>query len=122
MERPGAMRKFMDKITSLSNYPALLTQIKQRIRVAQARAVMSANAEMISMYWNIRNNISEVKGFSERNMGRMIAFFKTYSDLGLILPQTVAKLPSSSKMPQAVAQLKPSIKQIETELSSSTKI
>jgi hypothetical protein len=36
-------------------YPELLTQIKQRIRQGQVRAIMAVNAEMIALYWDIAN-------------------------------------------------------------------
>ncbi len=55
---------------------------------------------------DIRNDLPEVKGFSERNIGRMIAFYREYQDLGIsILPQAVAKLESDEKVPQTVAKL-----------------
>lgn len=104
----------------LIQYVKLLTQIKDRIRRAQVKATLSANAEMISMYWdigrmiherqqhegwgakviprlslNIRNELPEVKGFSERNLKRMIAFYRKYSLLSANGPQTVAQLPSA---------------------------
>lgn len=88
----------------LMRYADLLSAIKIRIRQAQTKAVLSANAEMILMYWDIgriiderqhregwgsaviprlakdlRNELPEVKGFSERNIGRMIAFYREYS-------------------------------------------
>lgn len=34
-------------------YGGLLTEIKDRIRQAQTKAALSANAEMIAMYWEI---------------------------------------------------------------------
>ncbi len=34
-------------------YAELLGLIKQRIRQGQTRAVLSANAEMINVYWDI---------------------------------------------------------------------
>ena len=37
----------------LTRYGELLTQIKDRIRRAQVKATLSANAEMILMYWDI---------------------------------------------------------------------
>lgn len=105
------------KTLAFSTYADFLGRIKARIRAGQTRAVLSANAEMISMYWEIgqmldanqimegwgkqiiprlakdvRNELPEVKGFSERNLGRMIAFFRTYPGLQTILPQPVAKL------------------------------
>jgi len=116
-------------------YAELLGQIKLRIRQGQTRAVLSANAELINMYWDIgrmlqerqhregwgaaviprlaldlRNELPEIKGFSERNIGRMIAFYRAYPALGPILPQAVAKIqpPDNNediKVPQAVAKI-----------------
>jgi hypothetical protein len=90
----------------MNNYPALLKEIKDRIRQAQIRATLSANAEMLFMYWevghiideqrdtegwgakviqrlalDIRNELPEVKGFSERNLKRMLAFYREYKAL-----------------------------------------
>jgi predicted nuclease of restriction endonuclease-like (RecB) superfamily len=114
-----------------SDYRALLENVKQRIRAAQVRATFSANAELIGLYWDIgraidqrqrhegwaaaviprlardiRNDLPEVKGFSERNISRMVAFFLAYPELGAILPQPVAKLKSAEISPQLVAKLK----------------
>ncbi|HEY6873895.1 MAG TPA: PDDEXK nuclease domain-containing protein [Geobacteraceae bacterium] len=113
----------------LVHYTELLGQIKQRIRQGQTRAVMAANAEMIALYWDvgkllherqqqegwgraviprlardIHNELPDVKGFSERNIGRMVAFYRAYSDDTVILPQSVAKLAEGDKAPQPVAQ------------------
>jgi predicted nuclease of restriction endonuclease-like (RecB) superfamily len=80
-----------------------LGRIKSRIRSAQAKAALSANAEMIAMYWDIgrmihnrqveegwgagviprlaadlKNELPEVKGFSERNLKYMIRFAREY--------------------------------------------
>jgi len=122
------------KKTSIKNqlihYNELLDKIKARIRQGQTRAVLSANAEMIHMYWDIgrmlhdqqtlkgwgtaviprlakdvRNELPQIKGFSERNLNRMIAFYRAYTQLQAILPQRVAKLPRTQKVPQAVAKL-----------------
>ncbi len=49
---------------------------------------------------------ARVKGFSTRNIGRMVAFYRDYSDIELILPQPVAKPDSPAILPQAVAKLK----------------
>jgi predicted nuclease of restriction endonuclease-like (RecB) superfamily len=116
-------------------YGELLIQIKDRIRRAQVKATLSANAEMILMYWDIgrmihdrqkregwgakiipklsrdiRNELPEVKGFSERNLKRMIAFYREYPSLSADVPQAVAQLPSdenehAEKVPQPVALL-----------------
>ena len=75
----------------LALYHNLLADIKVRVRTAQHKAALSANAEMILMYWDI---------------GRMIAFYRAYPNL----PQPAAKLQSVGFEPlgilqQAVAKL-----------------
>lgn len=114
------------KSSPLADYRALLGQIKDRIQHSQVRAVLSVNAELIRLYWDIgrllderqnqegwgaaviprlardlHNEIPEIKGFSERNIGRMISFHRAYPSA--FLPQPVAKL-GKQKVPQAVAQ------------------
>jgi len=119
----------------MKHYGELLADIKTRIREAQNRAVMSANTEMIRMYWDIgsmiaakqdvegwgaaviprlavdlRNDLPGIKGFSERNIGRMITCFRAYPDMNGILPQSVAKLGQKPKqeltnLPHAVAKI-----------------
>lgn len=103
-------------MSELTLYTDLLRDIKDRIRLGQIKATLSANAEMILMYWDVgrmvcekqgqegwgtaviprlvndlHNDMPEIKGFSERNVGRMIAFYREYSD-DTNLPQPVAKL------------------------------
>lgn len=114
-------------------YSELLGEIKDRIRQGQTRAALSANAEMIFMYWDIghmilkrqkekgwgsgviprlsadlKNELPEVKGFSERNIGYMIRFAREYGTYQF-LQQPVAKLSeskdSAKKVPQPVAQI-----------------
>ena len=114
-------------------YGRLLTEIKDRVQQAQTRAALSANAEMIAMYWDIgrmihqrqqlegwgaaviprlagdlKNELPEEKGFSERNIKRMLAFYREYP-VSEIVPQPVAQLgnndASSGKVPQSVAQM-----------------
>ena len=104
------------------DYAELLGRIKERIQLSQARAVLSVNAELIRLYWDIgrllddqqqeegygtaviprlvkdlRNELPEVKGFSERNIGRMIAFYRAYPKPAEVLPQPVAKPPAIEK-------------------------
>ena len=113
-----------------SGYADLLKEIKARIAQAQARAVLSVNAELIRVYWDIgrlidqrqrqegwgaaviprlarelHNELPEEKGFSERNIKRMLAFYRAYPDPAVIVPQAVAQLPATEKVPQAVAQV-----------------
>src|SRR5262245_44844981 len=99
-------------------YTNLLKEIKARIQQAQTRAVLSVNAELIRLYWDIgrmidqrqqeegwgaaviprlarelRNELPEEKGFSERNIKRMLAFYRAYQEPAAIVPQAVAQLP-----------------------------
>ena len=112
------------------DYPAFLRDIKTRIHRAQMRAALAANRELILLYWDIgraiaerqkqagwgaaviprlardiRNELPEVKGFSERNLKRMVAFWKEYPSIGQIVPQPAAQLQSSEVLPQPVAKL-----------------
>jgi len=122
------------KKEELTIYRDLLGDIKTRVRQAQHRAVLSANAEMLFMYWEIggmiaarqqkegwgagviprlaadlKNELPEEKGFSERNLKRMIQFWAAYPDLFAIGPRTVAQLnetsPSGEFGPPPVAQI-----------------
>jgi predicted nuclease of restriction endonuclease-like (RecB) superfamily len=111
--------------TVMKRYGNLLADIKTRIRQAQNRAAMSANAEMLRMYWDIgrmiivkqdaegwgtaviprlsvdlRGDLPGIKGFSERNMRRMIQFYKEYPGLFLIWPRPVAKLDDATAPPE----------------------
>jgi hypothetical protein len=45
-----------------------------------------------------------VKGFLERNIKRMLAFFRPYQCPFAIAPQPVAQLPDAEKAPRAVVQ------------------
>ena len=108
-------------------YASLLSDIKQRVRHAQTRAVLAVNAELIRLYWEIgqtihqrqaqegwgagviprlardlHNELPEEKGFSERNIKRMLAFYREYPHLEFV-PQPVAQIESDSKAPQPVA-------------------
>lgn len=89
---------------SFRGYAALLHQIKQRVLIAQKRAIYTANEEMLRMYWDIggmlqqsqqtdgwgkrtlqrlsadlKNDYPEIKGFSVRNMQCMMQFFDAYN-------------------------------------------
>ena len=116
------------------HYASLLGEIKNRIQQAQTRAVLSANREMLLLYWDVgrmidmrqkeegwgtgviptlsgdlRNELPGIRGFSERNLKRMIQFFREYPRLFEKGPQSVAQLKTEAgaeKGPPAVAQLK----------------
>lgn len=125
----------------MQTYSTLLKEIKARIRQAQIRATMSANAEMLFMYWDvgrivaerrsvegwgtkviqrlaqdIRNDLPETKGFSERNLKRMLAFYNEYSSLPFG-PTALAQIPQSSVQqlrPVSLAQTTPTESVINT--------
>ena len=103
--------------TELTLYRDLLGEIKSRVRTAQHKAALSANAEMILLYWDIgrmiaarqekegwgagviprlavdlKNELPEEKGFSERNIKLMVQFYQTYSDTLAIGQPPVAQM------------------------------
>ncbi len=86
-------------MSELTFYKTLLIDIKQRIRQAQTKGILSANSERIFLYWeiekmlvekqkvagwgaavmprlskDIHNALPEVKGFSEWYIGYMKRF------------------------------------------------
>lgn len=114
----------------LKGYQEFLSDLKKRIRDAQVKATLSVNRELILLYWEIgccldavqkkqgwgaaviprlakdlKNELPELKGFSERNISRMLAFFREYPELKAFLPQAVAKKKPSKFLPQPVAEI-----------------
>ena len=106
--------------TEIQLYSALLLDIKARIHQGQIKVANSISTELTEMYWDIGsmiherqqeegwgagiipklakdivNELPEVKGFSERNLKRMLRFYREY---------TTSKV-AGGKVPQAVAQL-----------------
>ena len=109
----------------------LLKENKNRIQQAQTRAMLAVKAELVQLDWDIGsiiaarqqqegwgaavisrlsrellNELPEVKGFSERNIGLMIAFYREYPNPAEFLQQAAAKRGTSSKVPPPVAKLK----------------
>ena len=87
------------------DFPHLLKQIKARIQQAQVQTMLSVNAELVRLYWDIggmiaarqqqegwgagviprlarelRNELPELKGFSERNIKLMVQFAHEYPE------------------------------------------
>jgi len=113
-----------------ADFPVLLKEIKNRIQQAQTRAMLAVNAELVQLYWDIGriiaarqqqegwgaaviprlsrellNELPEVKGFSERNIKRILAFYREYANPADFVPQHAAKLSGPQKVPQPAAQL-----------------
>ena len=110
-------------------YKGLLTNIKNRVRQGQLKVNLAANAEMLATYWDIgrmihnqqqqkgwgkgvipklaidlKNELAEVRGFSERNILRMLTFYKEYSNFS-ISPLLVSELETDSIRQLPVAEL-----------------
>ncbi|SDE11287.1 PDDEXK nuclease domain-containing protein [Niabella drilacis] len=124
----------MSKDIETVEYQSLLVDIKTAIQKARLNAVLAINTQMILLYWqtgkmiaerqqqegwsakviprlavDLKNEFTDLKGFSERNLGRMLAFYREYPGT-IILPQPMAKLQSTdseshTNLPQAVANL-----------------
>ncbi len=122
----------------LPTYGGLLTEIKDRIQTAQTRAVLAVNAELIQLYWqigqllaarqtqegwgagviprlaqDIRNELPEQKGFSERNLKLLVQFFRTYSTL--FVQVAAIGLPASAlpDTPEVAAIGQPPVAQLD---------
>ena len=110
--------------SELTRYAKLLAVIKARIQAAQTRAVVAVDAELIRLYWGIgrlldvhqvaegwgagviprlasdlRNELPEPKGFSSRNLDRMLAFARAYPGRG-----SSSKSLGGAHSPQPVAK------------------
>ena len=115
-------------------YASLLRDIKDRIQRAQTRAVLSVNAELVRLYWDIgriiherqhregwgaaviprlaaelKNELPDLKGFSARNIDNMIRFFRAYPEPDTISQPAVAKLPTTPIVQQPAALLPDSL-------------
>lgn len=109
---------------------ALLADVKLRIQAAQTRAMLAVNSELVRLYWDIgrmidarqklegwgsgviprlaaelKNEMPELKGFSERNIKRMLSFYREYPNTTAIVPQPVAQLDQPAFLPPAAAKL-----------------
>lgn len=92
------------------NYVSVFENIKEQIRMAQHKALLNANKEMIYLYWSIgkiidansewgnkfvdylskdiKSEFPSSKGFSTRNLKSMVRFYREYQDVEFV--QTVA--------------------------------
>lgn len=111
-----AGRKRANAATERAGFTALLADVKGRIQAARTRAVLAVNSELVRLYWDIgriiderqqregwgsaviprlalrlKNELPELKGFSERNLGLMIAFARQYPQPDSFLQPPVAQ-------------------------------
>jgi len=100
-----------------SDYPALVADLKERIRIAQVRASLAVNREMVLLYWQIGRELlsrqqqegwgakvverlsrdlrlafPEMTGLSSRNLKYMRAFAQAWPDEAIV-QQVVAQIP-----------------------------
>jgi predicted nuclease of restriction endonuclease-like (RecB) superfamily len=113
-KKQGELRPLNTERSAIpSGYIKFLTNIKEKIRSAQLKAALSANQELIKLYWEIGKDIADrqksdgwgsktierigkdlqdefpgIEGFSRRNIFRMRSFYLAYQ----IVPQAVALL------------------------------
>jgi hypothetical protein len=110
----------MNKEVANFNYNLLLEDVKSRIQQGQAAALLAVNVQLSQLYWDIGamvadlqnlegygtavipflsndivNAVPEVKGCSERNLKRMLAFYRTFPKPNEVVPQPVAQLRDS---------------------------
>ena len=101
-----------------SDYPAFLSELKERIRTAQIRAALAVNSELVLLYHEIGHDIADrqaqqgwgdkvldrlaadlktafpgIEGFSRRSLYRMRAFYLAYKDRPEFVSQVAAQIP-----------------------------
>ena len=101
------------------DYAQIIENIKSKIRIANHKVILSANKELLILYWNIgkvinenniwgskflnklsieiRNEFPSAKGFSVRNLQNMVKFYKEYPEIEFV--QTLsAQIPWSHNL------------------------
>lgn len=101
-----------------SDYPAFLSELKERIRAAQVRAALAVNRELILLYHEIGRDIADrqtqhgwgdkvldrlaadlkaafpgIEGFSRRSLYRMRAFYLAYKGRPDFVSQVATQIP-----------------------------
>jgi hypothetical protein len=117
------------RLSTPADYAEFLDSLKQRVRQAQTKAMLTVNRELIGLYWDIGRRIVErqeregwgksvvdrlaadiqkafpgIRGFSPINIWRMRAFFLAYRDIAANLSQVMTET-GSANLSQAVTDL-----------------
>lgn len=101
------------------NYVSVFENIKEQIRMAQHKALLNANRELIYLYWNIgkiidansewgnkfidnlskdiRREFPSSKGFSTRNLKSMVRFYREYQEVDFV-QMVAAQIPWSHNL------------------------
>jgi predicted nuclease of restriction endonuclease-like (RecB) superfamily len=116
--KPGAIFPTAPgKLSLPDNYASVLEELKRRIKTERLRIMLSANAGMILLYWDIGKGIlaqqdqqgwgakiidrlsadlkdafPEMSGFSPRNLKYMRKFAESWPDRAIV-QRTVAQIP-----------------------------
>jgi hypothetical protein len=110
------------KLLLPAGYAALLARVKERVRAAQIKAALSANRELILLYWDIGRAIVEAQkdkgygkqvveslaadlrrefptmtGLSALNLWRMRSFYLAYGNSGKKLSQPATESDAASR-------------------------
>lgn len=118
------------------NYTTLLNQIRQRVALAQQKAIYAANEELLRMYWDLgrmlhnaqqaegwgkgtlvrlsqdmKNEYPEEKGFSVRNFQFMIQFFEEYNQ-ELTMVKAITQ-PPVAQLEDTLSITKPTVSQLQ---------
>ena len=76
-----------------AGYPALLDDLKQRIRAAQVKAALAVNRELIALYWQIGKSIVErqrVEGWGKAVVDRLAGDLQhEFPGVGGFSPQNI---------------------------------
>lgn len=116
-ENYSSTTRFIESSLGIKSYAELLKDIKECVRAAQVRAALSANRELVLLYWRIgcdilgrqaaekwgtkvidrlaadlRLEFPEMKGFSPRNLKYMRAFAQAFPDEQFV-QQLAAQIP-----------------------------
>mgnify|MGYP000951230270 CR=1 FL=1 len=108
----------MNDITQAPDYRNALADIKQRIQTARVRAVLSVNAELLGLYWDIGRQLTQwqtergwgaavveqmaadlqsaypgMKGFSRTSLFAMRQFHTFFGARFEFVPQPVGQIP-----------------------------
>lgn len=112
----------------IDTYATLLADVKARIAGVQTRAALAASRELLMLYWEIGclldarteeegwgaaviprlaadlgQELPNARGFSERNLRRMLRFAREYPRLGASVSATTAGPRDRPLLPRAVA-------------------
>lgn len=108
----------MKNVNNISDYYAWINKIKAKIHATRIRIALSANSELLSLYWemgkeivekqnksnwgskliekiavDLKHEFPELKGFSRRNIYAIRQWYILYSQQFEFVPQPVAQIP-----------------------------